>query len=299
MTIQPTNIPELRAESLLHQDANGEFMMGMWRRALRAHNPQLASEEESEVVRMRWRYEIQTLGSADMFYVTHAMTELARAASRSLPTFAVQPEDLPSRSGLTVFERPLKDGIRYLDGPSFPVRGILWSVFDGSVGCTPYLYASDLQELVPDSPLASLRQGPRLMCMANHMFGTPIGMDRELPDWEADSLFPLLLSTWLLMRQSLSQVLDVALDRAARKRARRVGQEVKPVRVIELRRPQSADAQAAGESSYHHQWIVRGHWRQHWYPKRQVHRPVWIAPHIKGPEGAPLIGGEKVYALKR
>jgi len=24
---------------------------------------------------------------------------------------------------------------------------------------------------------------------------------------------------------------------------------------------------------------------------------VWIAPYVKGPEGAPLLGGEKVYAV--
>jgi hypothetical protein len=69
--------------------------------------------------------------------------------------------------------------------------------------------------------------------------------------------------------------------------------------VIELRRPKTSSGPGDGDREYHHQWIVRGHWRQQWHPKRQVHRPVWIAPHIKGPEGAPLIGGEKVYALKR
>jgi hypothetical protein len=44
---------------------------------------------------------------------------------------------------------------------------------------------------------------------------------------------------------------------------------------------------------------VRGHWRQQWYPSIQDHRPVWIAPHRKGPEDAPMLGGEKVYQWSR
>jgi hypothetical protein len=100
------------------------------------------------------------------------------------------------------------------------------------------------------------------------------------------------------MQQTLAQTTEVHVDRAARKRLRRLGQEPTPVRVIELRRPAHSGS-GDGSREFHHQWIVRGHWRQQWYPAREVHRPVWIAPHIKGPEGAPLIGGEKVYAWKR
>jgi hypothetical protein len=53
------------------------------------------------------------------------------------------------------------------------------------------------------------------------------------------------------------------------------------------------------ERDYQHQWVVRGHWRQQWYPSRNVHRPIWITPHIKGPEGAPLLGGERVFHWKQ
>ena len=109
----------------------------------------------------------------------------------------------------------------------------------------------------------------------------------------------ILKAAWLLMQQPLANVTEVEPDRAVRKRLRRAGAKPATVRVIELRRPKGGGSPGDGDREYHHQWIVRGHWRQQWHPKRQVHRPVWIAPHIKGPEGAPLIGGEKVYALKR
>jgi hypothetical protein len=106
-------------------------------------------------------------------------------------------------------------------------------------------------------------------------------------------------AAWLLMQQPLAEIEDIEPDRATRKRLRRFGQEPAPVLLIGLRRPKSAADRGDGAREYQHQWIVRGHWRQQWYPKRQVHRPVWIAPHIKGPEGAPMIGGEKVNVWKR
>jgi hypothetical protein len=39
---------------------------------------------------------------------------------------------------------------------------------------------------------------------------------------------------------------------------------------------------------YRNRWVVRGHHRAQWYPASQAHRVIWIAPYIKGPDGAPL-----------
>jgi hypothetical protein len=43
--------------------------------------------------------------------------------------------------------------------------------------------------------------------------------------------------------------------------------------------------------------VVRGHWRNQWYPSLNARRPLWIAPYLKGPDDAPLLGGEKVTTL--
>jgi hypothetical protein len=55
--------------------------------------------------------------------------------------------------------------------------------------------------------------------------------------------------------------------------------------------------ETAGDREYRVRWVVRGYWRNQWYPSRQEHRPVWINPHIKGPEGSPLHIGETVHVL--
>lgn len=89
-------------------------------------------------------------------------------------------------------------------------------------------------------------------------------------------------------------------DRAAR---RRLSPEHEPqIQVIELRARQ---ARRDGEADqhpvdWHYQWVVRGHWRRQYYPSAQQHRPVWVAPYVKGPEGRPLKApSARVFAVTR
>lgn len=61
---------------------------------------------------------------------------------------------------------------------------------------------------------------------------------------------------------------------------------------ITLRRPRTeapTEAEDGEEKRYIHRWIVSGHFRNQWYPRDEAHRLIWIAPHIKGPDGAPMI----------
>ncbi len=58
------------------------------------------------------------------------------------------------------------------------------------------------------------------------------------------------------------------------------------------------DGDTTGQgATFHHRWIVRGHHRAQWYPSQQAHKVIWIAPHVKGPDGAPL--KEHVYRVIR
>lgn len=74
---------------------------------------------------------------------------------------------------------------------------------------------------------------------------------------------------------------------------------------IAVRRKQAAEAAALPrdeaedqrERRYKHTWWVSGHIRAQWYSTIQAHRPKWIAPYLKGPEGAPLI--EHTYDVRR
>ncbi|WP_410658338.1 hypothetical protein [Amycolatopsis sp. lyj-112] len=115
-----------------------------------------------------------------------------------------------------------------------------------------------------------------------------------------------ILTTWLLMGQTLVRSERTAAPRAARRRIERYDPALNQgVRLVDLRRARTtpadrhSDAFGQGTREYHHSWIVRGHWRNQYYLSRDDHRPIWIADHLAGPEDKPLIGGERVNVLRR
>ncbi len=124
----------------------------------------------------------------------------------------------------------------------------------------------------------------------------------ERAEFDADAYFrstrpDMFRALCFLIRQRVAETSTVMPDRAARRRMAREGKEPPPVRVISLRGG-SAHGGGDGSREYVHRWMVRGHWRRQWYPSIQQHRPIWVSPHVKGPEDAPLLGGEKVYTVR-
>ncbi|MEV2189028.1 hypothetical protein [Streptomyces sp. NPDC047966] len=106
------------------------------------------------------------------------------------------------------------------------------------------------------------------------------------------------------MGQSIATSERVDADRSSRRRIQRMDRDYgTAVRTIRLRRARTASGDEPGEQpgtrEYQHRWVVRGHWRNQPYPSLGITRPLWISPYIAGPEGLPLIGGEKVMVLAR
>ena len=71
-------------------------------------------------------------------------------------------------------------------------------------------------------------------------------------------------------------------------------------RVVMLRRTSSIDGPGEGDPKWHYRvrFVVRGHWRRLIDRDGNPYR-IWINAHIKGPDGAPLLHGEKVAVLAR
>lgn len=305
--IRPVDLPEVRADiiewlkgrdaaSLFEQAAAADYYG--W---LMGQNAGPA-EEDGNLFR---EWEILRLRQCTLFYVAADMVDLARIAAQSIPGFQLAHEDLPAECGLMVFERPV--AFTTWSGEPVGVTAVCWAPTPTHseilLGSIYFDRADALPVLVRHVPNRRVMTEPRLILLQGGgftwSFGDPV-VDIESSDLMA-TLLPALRATWLLMQQSLATTRDAELPRAFRRRLQRAGHEPRPVRLIELRRPKRTvdSSESAGTRDYHHQWIVRGHWRQQWYPAREVHRPVWIAPHIKGPEDAPLLGGEKVNVWKR
>jgi hypothetical protein len=141
------------------------------------------------------------------------------------------------------------------------------------------------------------------------MQGWPTGVPHSKATLDAETTEALertILATWLLMGQTLVRSERLVAQRPARRRIARADPTLDPtVRYIDLRRARTEptdradDENRASSREYRHRWVVRGHWRNQWYPSRNDHRPIWIDPHFAGPEDKPLLGGERVNVLRR
>lgn len=127
----------------------------------------------------------------------------------------------------------------------------------------------------------------------------------EIYMMNAHTLLPFFAAAGLWLSQRICVDQPEHVERHARKRAEKVGMNP-DVRVVRLRR---ADYRAAAEREateagadgrvFSVQWVVRGHWRNQWYRTAQAHRPIWIDPYTKGPEGAPLKPSTTIFAVDR
>lgn len=102
----------------------------------------------------------------------------------------------------------------------------------------------------------------------------------------------------LAKQRKLAEQQTQRTPRPERRRTARAGLPERDVRVLRLRGSRGA-ARAVGGAGreWRHRWVVKGHWRDHWFPSVQENRPLWISPYVKGPGGAPLLGGDKVTVV--
>ncbi|ANZ42564.1 hypothetical protein BBK82_07690 [Lentzea guizhouensis] len=141
------------------------------------------------------------------------------------------------------------------------------------------------------------------------MEGWPDGVSEDESSRDSEARIAMqrtILATWLLMGQTLVRSEQMTAPRAAQRRIERLDPVLDPtVRYIDLRRARTEPSDRPDEDfgngtrEYRHRWIVRGHWRNQYYPSRNDHRPIWIDPHFAGPEDKPLLGGERVNVLRR
>lgn len=109
---------------------------------------------------------------------------------------------------------------------------------------------------------------------------------------EVDQIKRFIVAASTFLRQKLLSEAERSIPRQARKRVNRAGWVGEPiVSVVQLRAREAGESRGESTDSdveWSHRWIVRGHVRQQYYPSIGQHLPIWIHPHIKGPEDAPL-----------
>jgi hypothetical protein len=256
------------------------------------------------------RWEQAMLAQAALWYVGADMAELLVGAAPGLPPVELTTETPPDPVGLVVFERPItgidSDGsgtrvtvAAMLWGPAWwqrPGHGFQMGAVDETpcLGITCYRPIDVTPGLVPVGSLVWPLGEPTDCALSGE----------EAKDASMAEDRRRLAALWLLSSQpGLTTNVDAPLPRHVVRRATRTGGPPPRVRVVHLRQAPSRAHDGPGDGqgrTYRHRWAVAGHWRhQACGPRHSEHRPVYINPYLKGPEGAPLVGRPKVKAWTR
>lgn len=246
--------------------------------------------------------EIFALRSAELYFVSTDMAALAVAAGKTLPSFTLDREDIPGPNGLLIFDTPIDSILEFTpDGgvstDAVPIIGFSWTIFN-AIDANHFrqggLYLTVYSWNPSNTP--RLRHDNELLIP----FEYPYDLNSEFFKNSIIATYGRTFITALLLMQqpgmARTQIHEPdALDRAILKRKHRKPEEVRVINLRYAPTPKSNNSNLSSRT-YDHRWAVRGHWRKQWYPKRNGHLPIWIDSYIKGPEGASLITGEKVYA---
>jgi hypothetical protein len=260
------------------------------------------------------------LASANLYYLTPEMTQLALAAGRALPDWTTEPTDLPSPDGFMLFSQPTGayrndegDRVRIVacswgrseiadptgDGAwitfwsvtNHPLLEHLLREFGGLSEQDAYREARrrkatlgwDDEVLLPWGPAEVLARPAR----------TPTPGDDPTFCVSTQEWTQTLRAAWLLTQQrTLAPVTEQHAPRSDRRRAERAGRTLPPVRVVSIHRTQHCTAPSGHTDSGRQvsvRFPVEGHWREQAYgPNWTLRRRRWIPSHWKGPVNGPV-----------
>lgn len=246
------------------------------------------------------------------FYASEEMTALILAGSETSAEVSVRATDLPSPSGVAYLahaETPLlllwRLGDLVLDVQLVGARGMQSFIgHDGALRAgsgfrfinnvyLPFLTAE--AELSPpdgdDVPCLRLTGGFAL---------------RDAPPDEREiytGLTPAkILETFIsfthMLRQGPGSVEMTEVVGGKSSGSRRRSSTVTYVTYRPRTTRSRGDADQEPTRVYSSRWVVRGHWRRHWFPSEGRHHPKWISSYIAGPAGAPIRTRDKVTIVK-
>jgi hypothetical protein len=298
---------------------NAQLDMLRWIRSAfgGAYCDNLVQPQDPEFTRMM----IGVLNRAETYAVTTEIAELLTQASATIPDYPLHDEDLPTPGGFVYFETPQVfgddfgkplaiGGLAWYRAAFFPTNGGGAHVAMGGGEATaialvlftnPGNEQDHLHHEWVDDPelqrVTASTHGMLSMWGGIWDFGEPPnGRDRSLNAW--------LMSFFRFVQEPFIEMRMIIPDRSARRRVMRLGSPEPTVRVVQLRHKEPkrnlpSDEPPLNEQVWSHRWLVRGHWRNQWYPSQDRHAPRWIAPFIKGPEDRPLVLHDHVFKVSR
>lgn len=252
------------------------------------------------LLRQFYRSASLALAAADPYHWGPEMCGLLDGVSAEMPPWTLRREALPTDYGFCWFESPLP-----VDGGALHVVALAWGL---SVPAVPS--ADDPETLVFHVYGGADHEHPILALLS---LSWPMGDRVAAEDLDSDAdtarnarmqrrMFRYAAAIFALLEQRILVATPEGIDRAARRRLRKAKARQPPaILVVRLRRTaREGDDHDGQPRAWTCRWVVRGHWRQQYYPSRGEYRPIFILPHIKGPEDMPLRApAERVFAVVR
>ena len=249
-------------------------------------------------------FEIRRLWKADPIYVAPEMQDLLDVAVQGFEPEALLPSDLLTNHGFVVFPKAFY--VTDVNNLQIAWRAMAWDTYDfvwGDEGnsrpgifITMYSHMDDPDD-VGYHPL--VHTYARTKWSLVHCAPWSFGM--EIPeDAKAKMSLRQIQCFFRLTMQHITTHQQYRATRGTRRRAQRYKMPEKNVTVIRLRRPKAHREGEPTPANYSHRFLVRGHWRNQWFPSLDTHRQIYIHDFIKGPEDKPLrISNIRAFELTR
>jgi len=242
------------------------------------------------------RREQQRLAEAELYWVSRDMVDVVVGASETLPEWTPALA-VPAPAGLLCWAKPAGRIPFAAETVSWDATW-WWTRPDGILQLQLASRLTDRQDLLAPYGVSSPLWATTTVVVNSAVPRTAEARNAD----DASAYVSVIGAAWLLMGQpAVTQARTIHDSPATPEPAPQ--RFPRDVTIIELRRPQGApgpgDAGATGRH-YRRRWWVEGHWRQQACgPGRSQRKPVWIAPHVKGPADAPLSATDRVHVLRR
>lgn len=237
-----------------------------------------------------------SLDGAEPFFWSAQICDLLAQTARSLPDWTLSRSDVMVTRGWWWFDKAIlvwpDDDAKmrrfgYVRAFSWIANGdalvfIPWGAVDGDTLTYPcpnlvWRYTKTLNEQV-EHATSRIIDGV-------HGDGTTGQQARET----VRHYYQLMATAFAFLKQQLIVTQTETPDRNTRRRAEAAGwTHNADVRLVYLRRPRRESEPSDDPVEWSCSWLVRGHWRQQFYPSEDRHRAIFIAPHVKGDPDKPL-----------
>jgi hypothetical protein len=238
----------------------------------------------------------------DPVWVSSDVLDLVEVAAESFEPEPIYSDDVFIPGGFCLFERPLRFTDSY--GRKTAYRAVQWGPFtqrrlDDDNGPTGVHREGLMLALFGhrEDPDDHWSNDERPMPLIG---GSPLALNHMVPvvlgdDLGSEPAFHRMMKhiqvLWRLAQQEITVPGRERVSRPTWKRAAS-WRQIKEVVVLRLRRAHARDYEGdERDVEWSHRWMVSGHWRNQPYKinGETVHRQIWIAPYVKGPESKPLV----------